>query len=226
MRASERAYLTLLDDILEWRLPPGTVLAEVEQSERLGVSRTPLREALGRLTAEGLTAAYRGRGVVVTEISLDQAEELFELREALECKAASLAARRGDAHVFARLQNDFSSAAKLVQGDEPAKRNYYSLVKALDDAIDEAIGNAYLLQSLKSVRVHLVRIRRLAKDNPSRLLASATEHANIAGAIAAGDAQLAAACTAVHLSQSLNHLKSTQQRTERTDRKTASRSAV
>jgi DNA-binding GntR family transcriptional regulator len=118
LRASERAYLNLLDDIPEWRLPPGTVLAEVEQSERLGVSRTPLREALGRLTAEGLTAAHRGRGVVVTEISLDQADKLFELREALECKAAALAARRGDAYVFSRLQKDFSSAAELVQADD------------------------------------------------------------------------------------------------------------
>ena len=56
MRASERAYAALREDIVEWRLPPGTLLAEVEQAERLGVSRTPLREALGRLTAEGLTA--------------------------------------------------------------------------------------------------------------------------------------------------------------------------
>jgi GntR family transcriptional regulator, rspAB operon transcriptional repressor len=216
LRASERAYATLLDDILEWRLPPGTILAEVEQAERLGVSRTPLREALGRLGAEGLTAAHSGRGVVVTELSLDNAAELFELREALECKAASLAARRGDPLVFSNLQNEFSSAAALVQGDDQAKRNYYSLVRRLDDAIDEAISNAYLLQSLKSLRVHLVRMRRLAKDNPARLLASAMEHANIAGAIAAGEAQLAAACTAVHLNQSLNHLKSTQQHTERT----------
>jgi len=216
MRASERAYLTLLEDILEWRLPPGTVLAEVEQSGRLGVSRTPLREALGRLAAEGLTTAHSGRGVVVTELSLEHADELFELRQALECKAASLAARRGNPLVFSQLQNEFASAAVLVQGDNQSKRNYYSLVKGLDDAIDEAMNNAYLLQSLKSLRVHLVRMRRLAKDNPARLLASAMEHANIAGAIAAGDAQLAAACTAVHLNQSLNHLKSTQQHTERT----------
>ncbi|MBT2565226.1 GntR family transcriptional regulator [Arthrobacter sp. ISL-85] len=216
MRASERAYLALLEEILEWRLPPGTILAEVEQSERLGVSRTPLREALGRLAAEGLTAAHNGRGVVVTELSLDHADELFELREALECKAASLAARRGNPLVFSELQKEFSSAAALVQGDDAAKGNYYSLVQRLDDAIDQAMNNAYLLQSLKSLRVHLVRMRRLAKDNPERLLASAMEHANIAGAIAAGDAQLAAACTTVHLNQSLNHLKSTQHQTERT----------
>ena len=80
MRASDRAYATLREDIVEWRLRPGAVLAEVEQSERLGVSRTPLREALGRLTAEGLTTAAGGRGVVVTDISLDSIDELFEQR--------------------------------------------------------------------------------------------------------------------------------------------------
>jgi DNA-binding GntR family transcriptional regulator len=95
MRASDRAYAALREDIIEWRLLPGTVLAEVEQSERLGVSRTPLREALSRLTAEGLTTAAGGRGVVVTDISLEDIDELFELRETLECKAAALAAERG-----------------------------------------------------------------------------------------------------------------------------------
>ena len=73
----------LREDIIEWRLPPGTVLGEVEQAERLGVSRTPLREALGRLTAEGLTRTAGGRGVVVTDISLEHIDELFELRETL-----------------------------------------------------------------------------------------------------------------------------------------------
>src|ERR671921_2250844 len=105
MRASDRAYAALREDIVEWRLLPGTVLAEVEQSERLGVSRTPLREALSRLTAEGLTTAG-GRGVVVTDISLDDIDELFELRETLECKAAALAAERGDAALFEQLRKE------------------------------------------------------------------------------------------------------------------------
>ncbi|EMY33055.1 GntR family transcriptional regulator [Arthrobacter crystallopoietes BAB-32] len=216
MRAGERAYWALREDIVEWRLPPGTVLGEVEQAERLGVSRTPLREALGRLTAEGLTAPHSGRGVVVAAISLENITEIFELRSALECQAASLAARRGDPAVFARLQSEFSSAAELLGRNDPGRHDYYELVSRLDSSIDQAIGNPYLLQALKNLRVHLVRIRRLAKDNPLRLLAAATEHANIAGAIASGDSQLAAAATAVHLHQSLEHLKSTQQSSERT----------
>jgi GntR family transcriptional regulator, rspAB operon transcriptional repressor len=216
MRASERAYWALREDIVEWRLPPGTLLAEVEQAERLGVSRTPLREALGRLTAEGLAAPHTGRGVVVADISLENITEIFELRSALECQAASLAARRGDPAAFGQLQQEFSSAAELLRRDDPALHDYYQLVARLDSSIDEAIHNPYLLQALSNLRVHLVRIRRLAKDNPLRLLAAATEHANIAGAIAAGDSQLAAAATAVHLHQSLEHLKSTQQTAERT----------
>lgn len=222
MRASDRAYQALRDDIVEWRLPPGTVLGEVEQAERLGVSRTPLREALGRLSAEGLAAPHSGRGVVVTAISLDHATELFELRSALECQAASLAARRGKPEQFRNLQREFASAAALLRGDDPDRHRYYELVARLDTDIDEAAANTYLSQALRNLRVHLVRIRRLAKDNPERLLVSATEHANIAGAIAEGDGQLAAAATLLHLHNSLEHLKSTQQSTPQSSERTAS----
>src|SRR5688572_3736315 len=126
MRASDRAYAALRDDIIEWRLLPGTVLAEVEQSERLGVSRTPLREALSRLTAEGLTTAG-GRGVVVTDISLEDIDELFELRETLEGKAAALAAERGDSAVFRELKQELLAASALISSDEPARHYYYGL---------------------------------------------------------------------------------------------------
>ncbi|MFZ8477647.1 GntR family transcriptional regulator, partial [Staphylococcus aureus] len=68
MRASDRAYSALLDDIQTGVLAPGTVLGEVEQSARLGVSRTPLRAALARLTADGLVAQASPRVTVVTAI--------------------------------------------------------------------------------------------------------------------------------------------------------------
>ncbi|MFC9353945.1 GntR family transcriptional regulator [Arthrobacter sp. NPDC057013] len=206
MRASDRAYAALRDDIIEWRLLPGTVLAEVEQSARLGVSRTPLREALGRLTAEGLTAAG-GRGVVVTDISLDDIDELFELRETLEGKAAALAAQRGDAAVFRRLQEELQDAPALLDSTDPARHDYYELVGRLDAAIDAAISNSYLAQAMRSLRVHLVRVRRLAADDQPRLTAAAAEHAAIAEAIAAGNPRLAEAATTLHLHRSLSHVK-------------------
>ena len=208
MRASDKAYAALRDDIIEWRLAPGTVLAEVEQSERLGVSRTPLREALGRLTAEGLTTAG-GRGVVVTDISLDDIDELFELRETLEGRAAALAASRGDAAMFDQLRRELQQAPELISGGTPALHDYYELVGRLDAAIDAAISNSYLAQAMRSLRVHLVRIRRLAADDADRLTAAAAEHAAIAEAIAAGNPKLAEAATIMHLHRSLSHVKAT-----------------
>jgi DNA-binding GntR family transcriptional regulator len=209
MRASERAYQTLREEILDWSLLPGTVLAEVEQSERLGVSRTPLREALGRLGAEGLTRTARGRGVVVSDISLEDVDELFELRETLEGKAAALAAERGDSTVFRGLQEELLAAPGLISDADPARHDYYELVSRLDEAIDSAISNSYLAQAMRSLRVHLVRVRRLAADDATRLTAAAAEHAAIAEAIAAGNPRLAEAATTLHLHRSLTHLKAT-----------------
>lgn len=209
MRASDKAYAALREDIIEWRLSPGTVLAEVEQSERLGVSRTPVREALGRLSAEGLTTAAGGRGVVVTDISLDDIDELFELRETLEGKAAALAAERGDHAVFERLHSQLLRAPEMLNESDPARHDYYALVGRLDEAIDEAISNSYLVQAMRSLRVHLVRVRRLAADDAERLQAAAVEHAAIAEAIASGNPRLAEAATTLHLHRSLSHVKAT-----------------
>src|SRR5690625_6908313 len=69
VRASDRAYLTLREEIIEGALAPGSVLGEGEQSARLGLSRTPLREALGRLVADGLAEQSPRRGIVVTAVS-------------------------------------------------------------------------------------------------------------------------------------------------------------
>jgi len=92
VRASDRAYRVLLDEIQSGDLAPGTVLAEVEQSVRLGVSRTPLREALGRLLADGLVVQPSPRLTVVSDIDAGDIRELFEVRRALEATAARLAA--------------------------------------------------------------------------------------------------------------------------------------
>ncbi|MGG5173011.1 GntR family transcriptional regulator [Pseudarthrobacter sp. J1738] len=218
MRASERAYQSLHDDILQWQLPPGTVLTEVEQSQRLGISRTPLREALSRLSAEGLTTATGGRGVVVTDVSAERVRELFELRVALDSQAAALAAQRGNPKLFRELQAQLETAASQISAstdEDPDRTAYYSLASRLDEEIDAACGNSYLVAAQRQLRVHLIRLRRLAKDNPARLQSAAAEHATIAAAIAAGDSALAAAATRIHLHKSLEHLLKAHEESEK-----------
>lgn len=199
VRASDRAYATLLDEIQTGVLAPGAVLGEVEQATRLGVSRTPLREALGRLAADGLVAQQSPRVTVVTAMDADDIREIFEVRRALEESATRLAAQRGDAAAFSVLALEFSHAD--VGGD--GLDAYYALIERFDAEIDAAVSNDYLTSALRTVRTHLVRVRRLARDRPERLAASVSEHRLIASAIAAGDADLAAHATHLHLHNAL-----------------------
>lgn len=203
MRASDRAYATLLDEIQSGVLRPGVVLGEVEQAARLGVSRTPLREALGRLAADGLVAQQSPRVTVVTAIDADDIREIFEVRRALEETAARLAAQRGDASAFAALERQFARV-DLDGGD--GRDAYYRLITHFDETLDAAVANDYLTGALRTVRTHLVRVRRLARDNPDRLAASVAEHRVIASAIAARDADLAAHATHVHLHNALTNI--------------------
>jgi len=207
VRASETAYGALREDILSGRLSAGTALSETDLAERLGVSRTPLRAALARLALEGLVDTTRGRTGVVTAVSAGSVTELFELREALETQAARLAARRRDPGVFEALVERFDDApASLRAGDVDA---YYALVAEFDAALDAALGNAVYRGALDGVRLHLARARRIATDNPERLVRSAEEHRLICAAIRDGDAALAASATTVHLKASLTTILDT-----------------
>ncbi len=205
MRASERAYRELREEILDGVLAPGTALAEVEQAARLGVSRTPVREALARLEADGLATAASARVLQVSELSPASITALYELREALEEQAARLAATRRDPARFAELHERLAAAPRLLDRGDEGLRTYYDTVDALDEEIDAATANPMLVAALRSARLHSVRVRRLARHNPDRLRAAASEHLLIVEAIIAGDASLAAHASHVHLHMSLRH---------------------
>lgn len=204
-RASDRAYATLLEEIQSGALAPGTVLAEVEQAARLGVSRTPLREALQQLSADGLVEQQSPRVTVVTDIEADDIRALFEIRRALEESAARLAAARGGAELFEGLASEFAEAGASL--DAPTGRdNYYALIARFDRAVDNAVDNDYITAALRTVRTHLVRVRRLSRDNPTRLADSVSEHGLIAQAIGERDGDLAAHATHVHLRNALTSI--------------------
>lgn len=203
MRARDRAYAALREAIVDGDLPPGAALGEVEQAARLGVSRTPVREALTRLVADGLATSVSPRVLIVSGLDADRIRDLYELREALESRAAALAARRRRPEPFAALRDRFASASRALDGDATDVERVYALIGDLDAAIDDAVGNADLRQALAAVRLHSARIRRLARHRPERLRAATAEHAVIVEAILDGDAELAAHATHVHLHASL-----------------------
>lgn len=204
MRASERAYHELVEDIQAGALAPGAVIAEVEQATRLGVSRTPMREAIARLVADGLVRQQSARVLVVAGFDAAHIRRLFEVRRALEESAARLAAQRGEPAVFRELAAAFRSAHP--ESDADAADDYYALIARFDAAIDGAVQNDYLTQALRPIRAHLARARRLARDNAERLHQSVVEHALIAEAIAERDPDLAAHATHVHLHHALTSI--------------------
>lgn len=203
--ATERTYARLRRDVLDGVLAPGAALAELEQSARLEVSRTPVREAFARLVADGLARPLPGRGLVVAPLDLDGLDHLYDLREALEVKTARLAAAQRRPGVFEEFAARFGRAPGLVDAGE--LEAYYAVTAEFDEALDEAVANPWMTRALADVRTHLVRIRRLARHDPQRLRAAAAEHQLIAEAVAAGDADLAAHAVHVHLHRSRTHFR-------------------
>ena len=202
MRAGQRVHLQLRTEILNGDLAPGAPLGEVELSERFGTSRTPVREALGLLAADGLAEQIGGRGTAVSRISSADIEPLFELREALEVKAARLAAVRCTPGDFVHLGEQLQGISNQLDRD-PIPDEYYELVARMDQMIDDAAANPWLVTALETVRTQLIRVRRLSSHDPSRLVSAAQEHAAIARAIASGSEQLAEAAVRLHLHQAL-----------------------
>src|SRR5438067_4480563 len=114
----QRVYEHLREEILAERLQPGTELQEVPLSEELGVSRGPVREAIGRLATEGLVVVRPRRGAVVRGLSKDDFLEAYQVREALEAMAARLATGRLEEDELARLGQ---LTAKMAEHAERAE---------------------------------------------------------------------------------------------------------
>ncbi|MGW4163143.1 GntR family transcriptional regulator [Streptomyces sp. NPDC004788] len=183
----------LRDRIIDGRLRPGDRLVEREVAEEFGVSRVPVREAIRILLGEGFLQALSPRRIVVRELSRQDVENLFDLREALEVLAVRRAAeRRTDAQLdgLRALLEDARRATLAGRPERVSRAN-----AAFHHRIVELAGNDMLATALESLEG---RLRWLFQqiDDPGPLWA---EHRALYEAIAAADADAAADCSLRHI---------------------------
>ena len=188
---------TLEDDIVRGLLKPGERLDESSLTERFGVSRTPVREALQQLAAIGLIEMVPKRGAFVARVGLPQLVEMFEVMAELEGMCARLAARRITQTETEALRQALEACERAAgQGDTNA---YYYENERFHDCVYQASHNRFLVQQTRQLQTRLKPYRRLQLRVRNRVQRSLEEHREIVEAILAGDETRAEACIEQHI---------------------------
>ena len=204
---ADLVHRQLREEIELGELAPGTPLSELPLVERTGASRTPVREALRRLAAEGLVDLVPRQGARVSRVSLQSVRDLFEfrsllepaaIRQATEAAAADPELRRG----FASMATEFARVVRRAPS-QARSRAFYDVADRFDWAIIGATRNEHLRRTIAELRPRTARLRNLSHVDPQRVEVSVAEHLRMCEAILAGDADAAATAIADHLAQSL-----------------------
>ncbi|WP_245797787.1 GntR family transcriptional regulator [Mangrovactinospora gilvigrisea] len=194
MGASDETYEALLERIVEGGLRPGQRMVERDLAAELGVSRVPVREALRRLSVEGLVVLVPRQGALVAPFTPADVEDLFDVRERLEGLAARRAAERADADDLAALGGLLDAArAARDAGDE---RDFARANAGFHLAVVRASGNALLEQMTAPLAQKLRWLFRLTADRDGAQ--QCAEHAALLAAVSAGDADRAEALAREH----------------------------
>ncbi len=193
---AERAYAQLKAMAVGYAFKPGARLNEGEVAQHLGVSRTPLREALNRLTSEGFLRMEPGKGYFCRELDAREVFDLYELRKAVELAGVWLAASRAPAAEIEALH-----AFLDATGPDPGARSAQELV-ALDETFHERVlamsGNKEMLRVLRNVNARIRFVRWIDMGREDRL-ATQGDHRAILRGLTAGDAVACAAILERHI---------------------------
>ena len=189
--AADRAYLAIRGLIVSLELPPGAVIDERELMERLGLGRTPVREALRRLAQEQLVEVFPRRGMFVTGVDVRDLARISEVRAALEPEAARLAADRAtdvEREELADLGDGIKKGADLMGLDERIHRSIYAA--AHNHLLEKTLGEYYVLA---------LRIWMIALDRAQDLQDAVEAHRDLIRAIVVADGECAAELMRAHV---------------------------
>ena len=204
MRLSDKAYQLIRHKIITLELPPQTAIDEQALMQDLQVGRTPIREALQRLAAEGLVFLAPRRGMFVSEISITDLQKIFELRLVLEGFSARLAAERAT-------DNQLAAMEALMRELERTRDQDGKALMAIDEQFHEllyqAADNELLADTLRRLHAQSFRVWHLVLDRIGSVSGAMEQHIAITQALQAKDGDLAETLVQEHISEFQQQIK-------------------
>jgi len=192
----EMVFESLREAIILGRLKPGERLMEIQLAEEMGVSRTPVREAIRKLELEGFVVMVPRKGAYVAGISVKDIVDVFEVRAALEGLAAGLAAERITSEEMDLLERSLLKINAMGGGDiDAAVEGDISF----HDIIYRASRNQRLVQIITHLQEQLLRFRMTSLSQPGRVKIALDEHKKIVEAISDRNVEMAQTLATEHI---------------------------
>ena len=206
--AAARIYSDLRAELVSLQRHPGEAVSEAEIALSYGVSRTPVREAILKLSDEGLLEIFPQSGIFVSRIPLAALPEAIVIRKALEATTAQMAAQRATASQILNLHSILERQREAdAAGDSDA---FHQADEAFHATIAELAGYPGIWTLIQQVKVHVDRYRRLTLPQVGRIGRAIGEHEAILDAIEAHDPNAARGAMELHLERLLADISATQ----------------
>jgi len=191
----QKAYQAIKDKVIKCEILPGEDISENDIAREIGISRTPVREALMRLEHEKFITIYPRKGIVVSNISIDIINDIFQIRQIVEPQILYEAAKNLPLNWLKEMRRKFETA----RDDEVDFRALVELDKEFHKYIINASGNAYLQRLMENIYDQNQRIRVISSRDKARLHISNSEHVCLIDAILDNDLERAVKKLREHL---------------------------
>lgn len=198
----EIVFETLREAIINAVLKPGERLMEIQLAEEMGVSRTPVREAIRKLELEGFVVMVPRKGAYVAGISIKDIADVFEIRAAMEGLAAGLAAERITEEELEQLERILVKIGECVQNNDLEK--LIEVDTEFHDTLYKACRNERLVQIVSNLREQIQRARTASLSTPGRSKYALEEHKKIVEAVSERNVELAQMLAREHIENAEN----------------------
>ncbi|MGD8563025.1 MAG: GntR family transcriptional regulator [Desulfarculaceae bacterium] len=199
-----KIYDELRAQILTYRLSPGVKISDMEVARKMGISRTPVREALNRLSEKGLVIIKHNRGFTVSTLTLKDINDIYTLREVLEGLSVKLAMERADKELIKKLNDVHGKFRDLMEKDDII--GLQDLDEKFHDLIVIYSGNELLMQNLRNLHDRVRIARRYTYGRVSGLKDTYAGHGKVLEQMVAGNSAMAVKAMQRHIRNAKKYL--------------------